>query len=120
MRDTATHVKMVRERIRQRKRAKEKHRIFGLSAVCVLLSAVLAGMTGTLAGGKQTVLTGLYGSILLHEDAGGYVLVGVLAFSAAAVLTVFCIRFRETSRYSGEKQTETEAEKTGREGGDEI
>ena len=33
--------------------------------------------------------------ILLHEGAGGYVLVGVISFSTAVMITVLCIRLRE-------------------------
>lgn len=33
--------------------------------------------------------------MLLREDAGGYVLVGVAAFVAAVVLTVVCMRLHE-------------------------
>ena len=106
MYDTATHVKMVQERIRQRRRAREKHGIFGLSAACLLLSAALVGLAGAAAGWEQAGVSGLYGSMLLHEDAGGYVLVGVLAFSVAVALTVWCIHFREKSKQSKEQRTE--------------
>ena len=32
--------------------------------------------------------------MLLREDAGGYVLVGVVCFAAAVVITALCIRLR--------------------------
>ena len=32
--------------------------------------------------------------MLLREDAGGYVLVAVLSFAAAAAITALCIRLR--------------------------
>ena len=37
----------------------------------------------------------MYGSILLHEDAGGYVLVRVISFSTAVMIAVLCNRLRE-------------------------
>ena len=49
----------------------------------------------TAAGQTQITARGMYGSILLHEDAGGYVLVGVISFSTAVMITVLCIRLRE-------------------------
>ena len=52
--------------------------------------------------------TGMYGTILLHEGAGGYVLVGVASFTAAAVLTVVCMRLHE--REKREKNNETDKE----------
>ncbi|CUP62496.1 Bacterial Ig-like domain (group 2) [Blautia obeum] len=36
-------------------------------------------------------ITGMYGTILLHEDAGGYVLVAVISFTVAVVITALCI-----------------------------
>lgn len=106
MYDTATHVKMVKKRIRQMRRRRETRRITALYAACTLLSAALVGAVDTFAGPKQAALSGMYGSMLLHEGAGGYVLVGVLAFSAAVVLTVVCIRFRGKDRRRNEEQAE--------------
>jgi len=59
------------------------------------LSAFLVGTVHTAAGQTQITARGMYGSILLHEDAGGYVLVGVISFSTAVMITVLCIRLRE-------------------------
>lgn len=106
MYDTATHVKMVKKRIRQMRRRRETRRITALYAACTLLSAALVGAADTFAGPKQAALSGMYGSMLLHEGAGGYVLVGVLTFSAAVVLTVVCIRFRGKDRRRNEEQAE--------------
>ena len=47
---------------------------------------------------------GLYGSILLHEGASGYVVVGVLSFTAAVVITVLCIRYRKKCAKKEEKE----------------
>ena len=104
MYDTATRVEMVKKRIRQRQREKEKRRIFDLSAICVLLSAALVGLMKTLSGTEQIALPGLYGSILLHEDAGGYVLVGVISFTAAVVITVLCIKYRKWNKTNDSKE----------------
>lgn len=38
-------------------------------------------------------VAGMYGAILLHEGAGGYVLVAVISFTMAVVITVLCIKF---------------------------
>ena len=37
---------------------------------------------------------GVFGAMLLREDAGGYVLVGVVSFAAAAAFTALCFRLR--------------------------
>lgn len=44
-----------------------------------------------------------YGSILLAEDAGGYVLAGVIAFMAGVIVTVLCIRYRKKPTEKGKK-----------------
>ena len=51
---------------------------------------------------------GAYGATLLSDSAGGYVLVGVASFTAAAVLTVVCMRLHE--REKREKNNETDKE----------
>ena len=51
---------------------------------------------------------GLHGATLLSDSAGGYVLVGVASFTAAAVLTVVCMRLHE--REKREKNNETDKE----------
>ena len=42
--------------------------------------------------------------MLLREDAGGYVLVGVVSFAAAAAITALCFRLRnrENQKKGGE------------------
>ena len=42
----------------------------------------------------------MYGAILLHEDAGGYVLVAVISFTVAVVITALCIKFRKKGQKS--------------------
>ena len=37
---------------------------------------------------------GVFGAMLLREDAGGYVLVAVVSFAAAAAITALCFRLR--------------------------
>lgn len=98
MYDTATRVEMVKKRIRQRQREKEKRRISGLSVICVLLSIALVGLMKMFSGVEPIALTGLYGSILLHEDAGSYVLVGLISFAAAVMITVLCIKYRDRKK----------------------
>lgn len=94
MYDTTTHVNMVKARIRRKRRARAQRGIILLSALCAAVFIALAGVTGTLAVARPAACPGLYGSMLL-EDAGGYVLVGVISFTAAVVLTVLCIHIRE-------------------------
>ena len=94
MYDTARRVGLVKKRVREMTRRKRRRGIYGLSAMCMLLFAVLMEAVGTVAGPGQTAAWGVFGAMLLREDAGGYVLVGVVSFAAAAAFTALCFRLR--------------------------
>ena len=94
MYDTARRVALVKQRVRENTRRKRQRGIYGLSAACMLLFAVLTQAANTVIGPGQTAAWGVFGAMLLREDAGGYVLVAVLSFAAAAAITALCIRLR--------------------------
>ena len=62
--------------------------------MCLLLFAALMQAVGTLIGQGQTAARGVFGAMLLREDAGGYVLVAVISFAAAVAITALCFRLR--------------------------
>ena len=103
MYDTARRVALVKKRVRENTRRKQKRGIFRLSAACLLLFAALMQTAGTLLGPGQPEAWGSFGAMLLREDAGGYVLVSVVSFAAAAAITALCIRLRnrETQNKGG-------------------
>ena len=94
MYDTARRVALVKQRVRENTRRKRQRGIYGLSAACMLLFVVLMQAAGTVVGPGQTAACGVFGAMLLREDAGGYVLVAVVSFAAAAVITALCFRLR--------------------------
>ena len=94
MYDTARRVALVKQRMRENTRRRQRRGIYGLSAMCMLLFAVLMQAAGTAVGPGQPEAWGAFGAMLLREDAGGYVLVAVVSFTAAAAITALCIRFR--------------------------
>ena len=94
MYDTARRVALVRQRVRENTRRRQRRGIHGLSAACMLLCAALAESADAFAVQGQTAAWGSFGAMLLREDAGGYVLVGVVSFAAAAAITALCIRLR--------------------------
>ena len=51
---------------------------------------------------------GVFGAMLLREDVGGSVLVGVVCFAAAVVVTVFCTRLRKNNKQ--QEQTKEDEE----------
>ena len=94
MYDTARRVALVKQRVRKNTRRRQRRGVGGLSAVCLLLLAALMQAAGTLVAPGQPEAWGAFGAMLLREDAGGYVLVGVVSFTAAAVITALCFRLR--------------------------
>ena len=90
MYDTARRVALVKQRVRENTRRRQRREVISLSAACILLCAALMQTAGTVVGPGQTAAWGVFGAMLLREDAGGYVLVAVLSFAAAAAITVLC------------------------------
>ena len=113
MYDTARRVALVKQRVRENTRRRQRRGIYGPSAACILLCAVLMQAAGTVVGPGQTAAWGVFGAMLLREDAGGYVLVAVVSFAAAVVITALCFRLRskENRRKDGtDKPTRHEKE----------
>ena len=94
MYDTARRITLVKQRVRENTRRRQRRGIYGLSAACMLLFAVLTQAANTVIGQGQTAVWGVFGAMLLREDAGGYVLVAVVSFAAAAAITALCFRLR--------------------------
>ena len=94
MYDTARRVALVKQRVRENNRRRQRRGIYGLSAACMLLLAALMQTAGTVVEPGQPEAWGVFGAMLLRQDAGGYVLVAVVSFAAAAAITALCIRLR--------------------------
>ena len=115
MYDTARRVALVKQRVRENTRRRQRREAISLSAACMLLCAVLTQAAGMVVGPGQTAAQGIFGAMLLREDAGGYVLVGVVSFAVAVTITVLCIRLRQrqnqgkdgTGKPSPQEQEET-------------
>ena len=108
MYDTARRVAFVKQRVRENNRRRQRRGIYGLSAACMLLCAALMQTAGTVIGPGQPEAWGVFGAMLLREDAGGYVLVGVICFIAAVAVTVFCTRLRKKNNKQEERTKEDE------------
>ena len=94
MYDTAKRVALVKQRVRENTRRRQRREAISLSAACILLCAALMQTAGTVVAPGQTAAWGVFGAMLLREDAGGYVLVAVVSFAAAVVITALCFRLR--------------------------
>ena len=101
-------VALVKKRVRENTRRRQWRGIYGLSAACMLLFAVMMQAADVFAVQEQTAAWGVFGAMLLREDAGGYVLVAVVSFAAAVVVTVFCTRLRKNNKQ--QEQTKEDEE----------
>ena len=103
MYDTARRVALVKQRVRKNTRRQQRRGIYGLSAMCMLLFVALIQAAGTVVGPGQPEAWGVFGAMLLRQDAGGYVLVAVVSFAVAAAITALCfrLRIRENRRKDG-------------------
>ena len=108
MYDTARRVALVKKRVRDNTRRRQRRSVYGLSAACMLLFAALIQAEGMAIERGETAAQGAFGAMLLREDAGGYVLVGVVCFAAAVLVTVFCTRLRKNNHQ--EEQTKEDEE----------
>ena len=113
MYDTARRVALVKQRVRENTRRRQRRGIYGLSAMCMLLFAVLMQAVGTVAGPGQPEAWGVFGAMLLREDAGGYVLVAVVSFAAAVAITALCFRLRIRENRKKRRGGQTEPTRTG-------
>ncbi len=111
MRTSEERIALLYERARAlRRREDEKRLILTGGASGTLLAVLLAVMlhldlrSGGMAGNQFT------GASLLGESAGGYVLVAVIAFVVAVVITVLCLRsrVRQAERRDALKESQDE------------
>jgi hypothetical protein len=98
MHNTTERIRRVKLRVGKKRYKRETRLLGGLSALCLVLFCSLIGIIDTIVGNVHGKAFGMYGAMLLHEDAGGYVLVAVIVFAAATVITVLCIRSKEKNK----------------------
>jgi len=103
-------VEKMHERARQIKRARDKaiNRMLGASSAILLVALIILAYTP--AGGLHPIENMCKtGSTLLYEGGGGYVLVAVVSFMVAVVITVVCIRWNE--KKNNKKRSQEKSEK---------
>lgn len=83
----------VQVRGRNIRRRSECKKTLGLSTAVACLSVLLVMSGSLLMPNLSTFLSqSSYGAYLLSGEAGGYVLMGVMAFVAGACITLICLR----------------------------
>ncbi len=99
MREKNDAFEEVLRRTEDRKRRKEKNRmkwIYGCAGAMTVLILALALLPPVHIDGKvdQTM-----GSFLLNAEAGGYILVGVIALGIGAFITLLCVRKAKKNQF---------------------
>ena len=64
MYDTARRVALVKQRVRENTRRRQRREVISLSAACILLCAALMQTAGTVVGPGQTATRGVFDAIL--------------------------------------------------------
>lgn len=92
---TEERVRSLHARMNDLIRARERRKTGTIGGACIVLAACLILL---LFGGGMSCIggpAGMYsGASMLFGNAGGYVLVALIAFTAAVIITVLCIRWR--------------------------
>ena len=100
--------KEVRKRIliiERKKKAKKMSAIYG-SASAFVFSLMVVVMQRLGVFGAEEGEESVYGSFLLSKEAGGYVLVGVICFVLAVIITLICVNRRKTRSEDLERNKE--------------
>ena len=92
---TEIRVREIRRRTRRYRRRRENCELFSLTVFGLFLLAGIGVLFRSVqTSGVASVADG-YGSVLLREDAGAYIVVGIAAFVVGVTLTVICIRLKK-------------------------
>lgn len=111
MRTDKQRIDRMHELAFKKKRLIEERLIKTLGAVSFCIFAFLIGFIYIVDGKMHSIAdAGFTGNSLLSADAGGYVLVAVISFISAVVITVLCIKINEKNKSN---QRNEESEKKG-------
>ena len=103
----ARRVDSLHSRMRTLRRKQSARRLTALGSVCAVLAVVLVFLIAGEGKGHSAALPGLYaGASMLFENAGGYILAAILAFTAGVIITVIILRKRFADKKSKEKAEE--------------
>jgi len=108
---TDESLEIVLQRRRQILARRDRQVRRSLGGAVGVLSAALVLLICLMPGGADTAASrSVYGAFLLSREAGGYVLVSVIAFVLGAAVTLFCLHRRRsgTTRSPGSKKNDME------------
>ena len=101
--DEALHLTLERaSRLRARRRQRKRLALSVGAGGCAC--ALLGFGYAFAANGGTTLAKEHYGAFLLPSNAGGYFLIGVLAFAAGVLVTLLSLRYRNGSAAGSDRQ----------------
>lgn len=95
MRSAKVRIKEVHRKIRLYKKKHENRFLFCLSVWNMFLLLCIGALSNALQIKGISFVTNGYSAVMLRNEAGAYVLVGICSFVMGAVLTIICIRMKE-------------------------
>lgn len=106
MRDRADRLDAMHKRADELRRKRDVlvMRVLG-TASALLLVSLIGVMTLLGTAGHSVSADGMYGTSMLNESTGGYILVAIISFMLAVVITVLCFKIK---KYKEEKTTNRE------------
>ena len=87
-----------RSAVLKEKKRQKKYTVLYSVANAALFSLIIAVMLELDVFGPAEVGDSVFGSFLLSKEAGGYVLVGLICFVIAVVVTLYCVRHAEKKK----------------------
>jgi uncharacterized membrane protein len=88
-------IREIHRRTRLRRRRYENRVIRELTVLCLLLLAASDLVLHHVQKPGMAAVRDAYGTVLLRDGAGAYIVVGIVAFVVGVVLTVLCSRYRK-------------------------
>lgn len=88
----------IHRRIACKRRKRARRQKLSLGVACFALFCGTAALLHQVQSFGVVNVEGVYGSVLLREGAGAYVLVGVAAFAAGTVMTLLSLRWKGKHR----------------------
>ena len=93
MRSSEERIKQMHNRVSEMKKKHDKRVLVGMGSLSAILCLVLILYSVHVIGAPGAITdTAMAGSSLLSENAGGYVLVAVVSFSLAVLVTTALIK----------------------------
>ncbi len=102
-------VTIVENKIKSRKIRKLRRSICSLCTLCaILIGLAVFSLYNYISFGEVGSSHSVYGTLMISDEAGGYVLVGVVSFFAAVAATLLCVYIRRRKHSPADSSSDSE------------